>query len=110
MRLGLVTDGFNPFGNMSNSYCIWPVIVMPYNLPPWKCMKQSFSMLSLFIPGPQALGRDIDVYMQPLIDELKELWEDGVLTYDASTELSFQMHAAVMWTIDDFLAYGNLAG
>ncbi|XP_028114517.1 uncharacterized protein LOC114312475 [Camellia sinensis] len=86
VRLGLAADGFNPFGNMSNSYSMWPVIVMPYNLPPWKCMKQSFSMLSLLIPGPQAPGRDIDVYMRPLIDELKELWEDGVLTYDASTE------------------------
>ncbi|XP_028060554.1 uncharacterized protein LOC114264150 [Camellia sinensis] len=110
VRLGLATNGFNPFRNMSNSYNMWPVIVMPYNLPPWKCMKQSFSMLSLLIPGPQAPGRDIDVYMQPLIDELKELWEDGVLTYDASIELSFQMHVAVMWTINDFPAYGNLSG
>ncbi|XP_028125055.1 uncharacterized protein LOC114321997 [Camellia sinensis] len=110
VRLGLATDGFNSFGNMSNSYSMWPVIVMPYNLPPWKCMKQSFSMLSLLILGPQAPGRDIDVYMRPLIDELKELWEDGVFTYDASTKLSFQMHAAVMWTINDFSAYGNLSG
>lgn len=39
VRLGLATDGFNPFGNMSSSYSLWPVIVMPYDLPPWKCMK-----------------------------------------------------------------------
>ena len=39
VRLGLATDGFNPFGNMSNSYSMWPVILVPYNLPPWKCMK-----------------------------------------------------------------------
>ncbi|XP_028072583.1 uncharacterized protein LOC114274804 [Camellia sinensis] len=110
VRLGLATDGFNPFGNMSNLYSMWSVIVMPYNLPPWKCMKQAFSMLSLLIPGPQAPGRDIDVYMRPLIDELKELWEDGVLTYDALIELSFQMLVAVMWTINDFPAYGNLSG
>ena len=42
VRLGLATNGFNPFGNMNNSYSMWPVIVMPYNLPPWKCMKQLF--------------------------------------------------------------------
>ncbi|XP_028115907.1 uncharacterized protein LOC114313695 [Camellia sinensis] len=59
--------------------------------------------------SPQAPGRDIDVYMQPLIDELKELWEDGMLTYDASTELTFRMHAAVMWTINNFPTYGNLS-
>ena len=69
----MATDGFNSFGNISNWYSMRPVIIMPYNLPPWKCMKQSFSMLSLVIPGPQAPGRDIDVNMRPLIDELKEL-------------------------------------
>ncbi|KAL4335213.1 hypothetical protein GQ457_07G009520 [Hibiscus cannabinus] len=36
IRLGLASDGFNPFGNMSNSYSMWPVIILPYNLPPWK--------------------------------------------------------------------------
>jgi hypothetical protein len=38
IRLGIATDGFNPFGNMSNSYSMWPVFVVPYNLPPWACM------------------------------------------------------------------------
>lgn len=80
VRLGLATNGFNPFGNMSNSYSMWPVILMPYNLPPWMCMKEQFFMMSLLIPGPQAPGRDIDVYMRTLIDELKEMWENGVLT------------------------------
>ena len=47
-------------------------------------MKEPFCMMSLLIPGPGAPGKEIDVYMQPLIEELKELWEDGVLTYDAS--------------------------
>ncbi|XXG42780.1 hypothetical protein AAC387_Pa01g2972 [Persea americana] len=75
VRLGLATDGFNPFGNMSNSYSMWPVILMPYNLPPWKCMKEQFCMMSLLIPGPGAPGKEIDLYMQPIIEELKELWK-----------------------------------
>ncbi|PKU63664.1 hypothetical protein MA16_Dca016030 [Dendrobium catenatum] len=28
----------------------------------------------------------IDVFFQPLIDDLKLLWEEGVLTYDISTK------------------------
>ena len=32
VRLGLSTDGFNPFGNMSNAYSLWPVVLVPYNL------------------------------------------------------------------------------
>ncbi|KAI5350695.1 hypothetical protein L3X38_003586 [Prunus dulcis] len=34
VRLGLATDGFNPFGNMSTSYSMCPVILVPYNLLP----------------------------------------------------------------------------
>ncbi|KAF7152217.1 hypothetical protein RHSIM_Rhsim01G0128800 [Rhododendron simsii] len=110
VRLGLATDGFNPFGSMSSSYSMWPVIIMPYNLPPWKCMKEAFCMMSLLIPGKTAPGGEIDVYLRPLIDELKELWMDGVETYDASNGKTFRMHAAIMWTINDFPAYANLSG
>ncbi|XP_028051875.1 uncharacterized protein LOC114256424 [Camellia sinensis] len=110
VRLGLATDGFNPFGNMSTSYNMWPVILMPYNLPPWRCMKAPFFMMSLLIPGRNQPGIDIDFYLRPSIDELKELWENGVMTYDASTEQTFRMYAAVMWTINDFTAYVRLGG
>uniref|UniRef100_A0A2N9GHE4 Transposase-associated domain-containing protein n=1 Tax=Fagus sylvatica TaxID=28930 RepID=A0A2N9GHE4_FAGSY len=84
IKLGLTTDGFNPFG------------------PFW--------IMSMFIPGPKSPGNDIDVYLQPLIDELKQLWEHGVETYDASLEHNFRLHAAVLWTINDFPAYAVLSG
>ena len=34
--------------------------------------------------GPKSPRYDIDVYLQPLIDDLKELWDVGIETYDAS--------------------------
>lgn len=34
VRLGLSSDGFNPFGTMSSVHSTWPVVLMPYNLPP----------------------------------------------------------------------------
>ena len=83
VRLGLAVDGFNPFGNMSNSYSMWPVILVPYNLPPWLAMKDSFFMLTLLVPGDKQPWIDIDVYMRPMVDELKELCQTGALTYDA---------------------------
>jgi len=73
VRLGLASDCFNPFGNMSTSYSVWPVVLIPYNLPPWMCMKDSYFIISTLIMGPKAPGNDIDVYLQSLIDELKEL-------------------------------------
>lgn len=110
VRLGLAADGFNPYGNMSTSYSTWPVILIPYNLPPWMCMKRSSFILSLLIPSPKSPLNDIDVYLQPLIKELKGLWDVKVKTYDISTKENFQMHAALMWTINDFPAYGDLFG
>ncbi|KAG8391551.1 hypothetical protein BUALT_Bualt01G0199400 [Buddleja alternifolia] len=109
VRLGLATDGFNPFGNMSNSYSMRPVILIPYNMSIYKCMKDEFFMMPLLITGPRAPRKDIDVYLRPLMDQLKELW-NGVETYDAYGKESFQMHAAIMWTIDDFFALSNLLG
>jgi Transposase family tnp2/Domain of unknown function (DUF4218)/Transposase-associated domain len=110
IRLGLATDGFNPFGNMSTSYSMWPVMLIPYNVSPWKCMKEPFIFMSLLIPGPTAPGNEIDVYLRPLIDDLKELWQNGVQTYDYVSRRNFKLHAALLWTINDFPAYGNLSG
>lgn len=110
VRLALATDGFNPFDNISTSYSTWPVILIPYNLPPWKCMKEAFFFMSLLIPGPKSPGKEIDIYLQPLIDELKDLWSNDIEIYDAYSGQNFHLHAALMWTINDFPAYGNLSG
>ena len=110
IRLGLAADGFNPFKTMSVSHSTWPVVLFPYNLPPWMCMKQSYMMLTLLIPGPTQPGNDIDVYLEPLIEELQQLWEIGVNTFDTSLKQNFKMRAALLWTINDFPAYSNLSG
>ncbi|XP_042418214.1 uncharacterized protein LOC122006686 [Zingiber officinale] len=110
LRLGLATDGFNPFGDLSSRYSCWPVILVNYNLPPLMCMAKENLMLTLLIPGPKQPGNDIDVYLEPLVEDLKELWDIGVETYDAFSKLVFNMKAILMWTINDFPAYGNLAG
>ncbi|KAA0054741.1 uncharacterized protein E6C27_scaffold437G00120 [Cucumis melo var. makuwa] len=109
VRLGLASDGFNPFGQMSTSYSMWPVVLLLYNLPPWKCMKETNFFMSLLISGPKSPGREIDVYLQPLIEELKELWTFGVRTYDSLTCQFFQLYAALLWMINDFPAYGDLS-
>ena len=66
--------------------------------------------LSIVIPGPSSPGRNIDVCLRPLIDELTQLWSSGALTYDISRKQNFVMRAALMWTINDFPAYGMVSG
>ncbi|KAI0501991.1 hypothetical protein KFK09_016936 [Dendrobium nobile] len=109
VRLALASDGFNPFKLMSSTYSIWPILLVPYNMPPWIAMKQSSFILSTIIPGEKSPGNNIDIYIQPLINELTELWH-GVISYDAASGQSFNLRAALMWTINDFPAYGMLSG
>ncbi|KAL6538915.1 hypothetical protein OROMI_025241 [Orobanche minor] len=110
LRLGLCTDGMSPFGTLSTQYSTWPVILTIYNMPPWLCMKERYLMLSLLISGPKQPGNDIDVYLAPLIEDLKLLWDEGVLMFDAYSGRDFTLRAMIFCTINDFPAYGNLSG
>ncbi|KAL0541170.1 hypothetical protein IC582_021209 [Cucumis melo] len=110
LRLGLSTDGINPFGDLSLNYSCWPVITTIYNLPPWLCMRRKHLMLTMLISGLKQPGYDINTYLAPLIDDLKILWEEGVRCFDAYKEEYFTLRAVLLWTINDFPAYGNLCG
>ena len=63
VRSGLASDDFNPFRNISLSYTMWPMVFTTYNLPPWLCMKNSYFMSTLLIPGPPAPDKDMDVFL-----------------------------------------------
>ena len=110
VRLTMVVDGINPFGSFSSTHSVWPVVLVTYNLTPWLCMKRSFCLLSLLISGPKQPGNDIDVYLEPLVNELKLTWDEGERTYDAHLRSLFNMKAILMWVIHDFPAFGNMDG
>ena len=109
LRLALATDGFNPFGNMSTQYSMWPVLLTPLNLPPWEYVNPANCFMCLLIPGPKSPGKDFDLFLEPLIEELLDLWK-GVKTYDACTGKKFDLRAAVLWCIHDYPALGTLSG
>ncbi|TYK03264.1 transposase [Cucumis melo var. makuwa] len=109
IRLALSADRINPHSEMSSKYSCWPVVIVIYNLPPWLCMKRKFMMLSMLISGPRQPGDDIGTYLAPLIEDLKLLWESGVECYDANQEEIFNLRVVLLWTINDFSAYGNLS-
>ncbi|XP_051140311.1 uncharacterized protein LOC127257857 [Andrographis paniculata] len=110
IRLGLCTDGFQPFGQSGRQYSCWPVVVTPYNLPPNMCLKEEYLFLSLVVPGGANPKQKIDIYLQPLIEELTNLWNNGVETYDSSLRQNFRMKAALLWTIGDLPAYSMMSG
>jgi hypothetical protein len=89
---GLVTDGFDPFSTNSTPYSCWSVFAVPYNLPPSLCMKFEFMFLCLIVPGPKAPDPRINVMLNPLIEELKQLWI-GVEGYDCYKKHKFNLQA-----------------
>ncbi|XP_074326065.1 uncharacterized protein LOC141664087 isoform X1 [Apium graveolens] len=110
VRLGLVTDGFPPYSNATSTvYSVWPVVLLVYNLPHTMSMKDPYMFMTLLVPGPNDPGRNLNVYLRPLIDELISLWQVGVQTYDASTKNNFMMRAALLWTISDFPGLGMVS-
>ena len=88
---------------------MWPIFVVAYNLPPWACTEESNFMMALLIPGPKCPGKDFDVFLEPLGEDLLELWT-GVPAYDALTRKMFKLRAAVLWCIHDYPALSTLSG
>ena len=92
VRIAIATDGFNPYGMSAASYSCWPVFVIPLNLPPGVLMTRKTMFLSLIIPGPDYPGKNLSVYMQPIVDDLNHSWHHGTLTYDRASRTNFYMH------------------
>ncbi|XP_019082581.1 PREDICTED: uncharacterized protein LOC104704465 [Camelina sativa] len=70
----------------------------------------SYLFLTILNSGPNHPRASLDVFLQPLIDELKDLWYNGVEADDISLSENFNMKVVLMWTIRDFPAYGMLSG
>ncbi|GKE05505.1 uncharacterized protein Tco_1397523 [Tanacetum coccineum] len=78
MRFRLSLDGINPFRILSTCHSTWTVLLCIYNLPPWLCMKRKYIMMSLLIQGPKQPRNDIDVYLEPLMEDMKKLWDSAL--------------------------------
>ncbi|XP_022003645.1 uncharacterized protein LOC110901103 [Helianthus annuus] len=110
VRIGLCTDGFSLNNSNGATYSCWPVFITVYNLPPWLALKKEYIQMPVLIPGPKNPTHNLDVFLQPLVEELKLLFIEGIETYDAYRMNNFQMKVVLLWTISDFPAYAMLSG
>ncbi|GKB58305.1 uncharacterized protein Tco_0914491 [Tanacetum coccineum] len=84
--------------------------------PQWKNIDQHFDKFGSEIRNirfglsPKQRGNDIDVYLEPLIEDMKKLWDSSVEVYDAYKKEMFTLFAMIYCTISNFPAYGNLSG
>jgi hypothetical protein len=106
VHLGLSMNGFQPHSKANSPYFCQLVFVMPYNLLPNKCLKQGFIFLVLVISGPMEPKKQMNVFLRPLMEEMKEL-RQGVDAYDSHLRCRFNLRVAYLWSIHDYLAYGK---
>jgi hypothetical protein len=71
VHIGLATDRFTLYNSSTASYSCWPIFAIPYNLPPFLCMKYEYMFLCLIVPDPDHPRPRINVMLKPLINELK---------------------------------------
>lgn len=114
IRLGLAADGVNPFAEKRSNWSTWPISLVNFNLPPWLATKKHFLILALIIPGPECVtAENIDIFLEPVVDELMELWQHGVETVDSAAyggSRVFNMKAMLIMTIHDLEAYSIVNG
>ncbi|XP_015639131.2 uncharacterized protein [Oryza sativa Japonica Group] len=61
--------------------------------------------------SPKQPGNDIDVYLRPLVEDLKQLWKkEGVPVWDEDKQEEFNLRALLFVTINDWPALSNLSG
>jgi hypothetical protein len=110
VRFTLSTDGMNPFAKRSSKHSTWPVILTIYNLPPWLMQKRKYILLTILISGPTQHGVDMDVFLEPLMEDMKILWETCVQMLDEYRKDSFTLRAIIFVTINDYPALFILSG
>jgi hypothetical protein len=110
IRFALGTDGMNPFGEKRSIHSTWPVTLTMYNLPTWLCHKRKYIMLSILIQGPKQPGVDIDVFLEPLMEDMAQLWNEGVRTWDEYRQEYFNLRAIIFVTVHDAPGGFTLSG
>jgi hypothetical protein len=76
VHLTLDVDLVNPYKLNHLTWSTWHVTLLNYNILPWLTTNIFFVMLTLLISGKElVLLENFKVYLQPIVEELKQLWE-----------------------------------
>nr|ABA98387.1 transposon protein, putative, CACTA, En/Spm sub-class [Oryza sativa Japonica Group] len=80
-----------------------------YNLPTWLCQKRKY-VLCILIQGPRQPGIDIDVFLEPLLEDRADLWKERLKVWDEYLREYFTMKAIIFMTINDYPAMFSVSG
>lgn len=108
LRFKLALNGVNPFWHNNTQYSTQLILLVIFNLPLYQVIKNFFVQLCILISSKDfPTNENIDVFLCPLVDDLKLLW-DGIQAQDFSQpagERRFKLRGILFWTILDYPAY-----
>jgi len=73
-------------------------------------MKRKYLLLTMIIFGLKALGIDIAVFLEPLMQDMEILWKEGVEMLDELVKSAFTLRAIIFVTIADYPGQFSLIG
>ncbi|XP_052152534.1 uncharacterized protein LOC127770768 [Oryza glaberrima] len=71
--------------------------------------KRKYILLTILIQGPNQPGIDIDVFLEPLMEDMEELWKEGLRLWDEFKREHFNLRAIIFVTINDLPANFSLS-
>ena len=61
-----------------------------------------YQMLLILIQGQKQPGNDIYVFLEPLLEDMAKLWNDGELVWDEFKKECFTLRAMIFISITDY--------
>ncbi|KAK1650198.1 hypothetical protein QYE76_068003 [Lolium multiflorum] len=108
IRLGMSTDGLNPFGNQSSTHSTWPVFVWPYNLPP-AVHKAAVCTHEYSYSGAKTTGRGHASVSRSVERGVSHAVATPAPTWDAYKRDYFPLRAALLTTVQDYPGYAYVS-
>ena len=68
----------------------------------WLCQKRKYLLLTILISDPKQPGIDIDVFLEPLMQEMEKLWRHGEQMYDVFRKEDFICRAIIFVTTNNY--------
>lgn len=99
LAFAICTDGLNPYAHEKTTYSMWPIFLVPLNLPHHVRMKVGSMLLTGIIPGPKE-PNDLDPYMDIVVDDIMDL--SKLTVFDAFKNEYFQPQANILLHILDY--------
>ncbi|XP_052137336.1 uncharacterized protein LOC127755701 [Oryza glaberrima] len=71
---------------------------------------RKYILLTILVQGPRQPSNDMDVFLEPLLEDMRDLWEHGIRVWDEFLREYFTLHAIIFVTVNDLTALFSLLG